>query len=292
MGDASIAAASAKLFSHLPPIQGDYIWSFAAELSREAMTATRNMVASSFHKQVLKALRREVVLHEAGTRERLDPIVKSKIIDHYYCRAVGHVKATPRPESIDARLESAMEQLLTDWADLMERVGACPTEDLIYNDRRDVKLPGLMSWMARLQRHRRACVDRMTSSVGSIEEALRRFRSLARAQAPLPFFSWQVKHIAVSNTGLKALLQMAGLLAATDAKQAFEEHFPGLSRLVTASKPFQNYFRTDGVSVSLVLKTQTSERRKRKRHREVEDLPFPQPQPGQRAMGIDPAGDI
>ena len=132
-----------------------------------------------------------------------------------------------------------------------------------------------MSWMARVQRHRRACVDMMTALVGSIEEAQRRFRSLARAQAPPPFFTWQVKHIAASDTGLKALLEMAGRarLAATEAKQAFEEHFPSLSRLVTLSKPFQNYFLTDGVSVSLALKAQTTEKRARERHRRVEYLP-------------------
>jgi hypothetical protein len=47
----------------------------------------------------------------------------------------------------------------------------------------------------------------MDALVGNKEEAQRRLRRLARAQAPLPFFSWQVKHIAVSNTGLKALVK-------------------------------------------------------------------------------------
>ena len=91
----------------------------------------------------------------------------------------------------------------------------------------------------------------------------------------------------MSNTGLKNLLRMAGL-AASEAKQTFEDHFPGLSRMVKHSKPFQNYFRTDGISVSLLMKAQMGEKRVRKRHRKVEDQPYLQPQPGQRVVGIDP----
>ena len=65
-------------------------------------------VVEDMVKQVQKALRREAVLYEAETRRRLDPILKGKVVDHYFCRAVGHGKATPRPESTGARLESAM----------------------------------------------------------------------------------------------------------------------------------------------------------------------------------------
>ena len=180
-----------------------------------------------------------------------------------------------------------MNDLLADWSDLMESVGPCPTDDFIYNDRRHLKLPTLMSWMARLQRHRLACVERMEALVGSKEEAQRRLRRLARAQAPLPFFSWQVKHIAVSNTGLKALVQMAGSCA-PNAKPAFEEHLPGLARFQKQSKLFQNYIRTDGVSVSLVMQANSDGKKLRKRHRKVDEQSLPVPLPGQRIVGIDP----
>ena len=287
VGDEAVNAARDKLFAGVSPVKGDYIWSFVAELAREAMTATHNMVASSFHKQILKALRREVVLHEVETNTQLDKSVRHQLVSHYYDRAVGHQRATVHPDFSSAQLEGAMNGLLADWSDLMESVGPCPTDDFIYNDRRHLKLPALMCWMARLQRHRIACVERMEALVGSEEEAQRRLRRLARAQAPLPFFSWQVKHIAVSNTGLKALVQMAGSCA-TGAKPTFEEYLPGLARFQKLSKPFQNYLRTDGVSVSLVMQAKTDGRRLRKRHRKADEQSFPVPLPGQRVVGIDP----
>ena len=72
VGDAAIASACATLFSHLPSVQGDYIWSFVAELAREAMTVTQNTVAADFHNQIQEAFRREVVLHEVETNTQLD----------------------------------------------------------------------------------------------------------------------------------------------------------------------------------------------------------------------------
>ena len=254
VGDDAINAARDKLFAGVTPIEGDYIWSFVAELARQAMTMTHNMIASSFHKQIHKAFRREIILHQVETNAKLDKSVEHQFVLHYYDRAVGHQRATIHPDFSNARLDGAMSGLLADWSDLIQSAGPCPTDDFIYNDRRHLKLPALMSWMTRLQQHRRACVERMEALVGSKDEAQRRFRRLARAQAPLPFFSWQVKNIAVSNTGLKALVQMAGLRA-TNAKPAFEQHLPGLARFEKASKPFQNYLLTDGVSVSLVTRT-------------------------------------
>ena len=287
VGDEAINAARDKLFAGVSPVEGDYIWSFVAELAREAMTMTHNMVASSFHKQVQKALRREVVLYEVETNAQLDKSVKHQLVSHYYDRAVGHQRPTAHPDFSNAQLEGAMNGLLADWSDLMERVGPCPTDDFIYNDRKHLKLPALMSWMTRLQQHRLVCVERMEALVGSKEEAQRRLRRLARAQAPLPFFSWQIKHIAVSNTGLKALVQMAGSCA-TNAKPAFEEHLPGLARFQKPSKPFQNFLRTDGISVSLVMQAKTDGKKLRKRHRKTDEQSFPVPLPGQRVVGIDP----
>ena len=77
-------------------------------------------------------------------------------------------------------------------------------------------------------------------------------------------------------------------MSAAEPEQTFEEHLPGLSKMVKFSKPFQNYFRTDGVSVSLVMKAQPDEKRVRKRQRKAEDQPFLEPQLGQRVVGIDP----
>ena len=108
------------------------------------------MVASSFRKQIHKALRREVVLHEVETNAQLDKSVQRQLASHYYDRAVGHQRATVHPDFSNAQLEGAMNGLLADWSDLMESVGPCPTDDFIYNDRKHLKLPALMSWMARL----------------------------------------------------------------------------------------------------------------------------------------------
>lgn len=288
VGDEAINAAREKLFADVSPVQGDYIWSFVAELARDAMTMTHNMVASSFHKQIQKAFRREVALHEVEANVQLDKSLRHQLVSHYYDRAVGHQRASAAPPDFsNAKLEGAMSSLLADWSDLMETVGLCPTDDFIYNDRKHLKLPALMSWMARLQQHRLTCIERMVALVGSREEAQRRFRRLARAQAPLPFFSWQVKHIAVSNTGLKALLQMAGSCA-SKAKPTFEEHLPGLARFQKPLMPFQNYLRTDGVSVSLVMQAKTDGKKLRKRHRKAAEQSFPVPLPGQRVVGIDP----
>ena len=88
--DEGIVAAHAKLFSTSSRIQGDRLWAFVAELARDAMTATHNMVASTFHKQVQKALRREVLLYEVSRATALDRNDKWKAIQHYFRRAVGH----------------------------------------------------------------------------------------------------------------------------------------------------------------------------------------------------------
>ena len=80
---------------------------------------------------------------------------------------------------------------------------------------------------------------------------------------------------------------MAGLRV-TNAKPAFGQHLPGLARFEKASKPFQNYLLTDGVSVSLVMRTSLDGKKLRKRHRKADEQSFPAPLPGQRVVGIDP----
>ena len=50
------------------------------------------MVASNFHKQIQKAFRREVALHETEAKAQLDKGVKHQLVSHYYDRAVGHLK--------------------------------------------------------------------------------------------------------------------------------------------------------------------------------------------------------
>jgi hypothetical protein len=74
---------------------------------------------------------------------------------------VGNRRATVHPDISNAQLGGAMDGLLADWSNLMESVGSCPTDDFIYNDRRHLKLPAFLSWMARLQQHHRACLERM-----------------------------------------------------------------------------------------------------------------------------------
>lgn len=80
---------------------------------------------------------------------------------------------------------------------------------------------------------------------------------------------------------------MAGVSSAENA--TFALHLPGLARLATPVKPFQNFLRTDGVSVSLLMKAETSGKTTRKRQRQAELPSFPQPSaPSQRVVGIDP----
>ena len=62
---------------------------------------------------------------------------------------------------------------------------------------------------------------------------------------------------------------MAGSCA-SKARPTFEEHLPGLARFQKPLKPFQNYLRTDGVSVSLVMQAKTDEKKlRKKRHRKA-----------------------
>ena len=68
----------------------------------------------------------------------------------------------------------------------------------------------------------------------------------------------------------------------------FDSVLEGLARFEKASKPFQNYLLTDGVSVSLVMRTSLDGKKLRKRHRKADEQSFPAPLPGQRVVGIDP----
>jgi len=266
VGDATIDRAYEKLFPSavVERINGDYMWSFTAELARDAMTMTHNMIAATFHKQILKAIRREIVLYEARTNHRLEKRIKYQIASHYSDRAVGHRRATATASAtleaeatfreshdLPEGLRTALDSLLTNWSDLLQRIGPCPTSEFIYNDHKRLHLAALMTWMTRLQKHRQKCIEEMESITGSQEEARRRLGRTVRAQAPLPFFSWQIKHIPLTNTSLKALAQMAGLCGSKD-KPTFEEYFPGLIRF-GGNRSFQNYIRTDGVSASLVM---------------------------------------
>jgi hypothetical protein len=76
--DLAIEAAAQELFAgRVDWTPMDFLWSFLAELSRDALTACQNMLGSVFHTQVEKAFRREMIVWEV---ERGREIPKSSKI--------------------------------------------------------------------------------------------------------------------------------------------------------------------------------------------------------------------
>ena len=162
VGDARIDRAYEKLFPSavVERINGDYMWSFTVELARDAMTMTHNMIAATFHKQILKAIRREIVLYEARTNHRLEKRIKYQIASHFSNRAIGHRRATATAsatlvaeaeatlqESLELpeELRTALDSLLTNWSDLLQRMGPCPASEFICNDHKRLHPASLMT---------------------------------------------------------------------------------------------------------------------------------------------------
>ena len=286
--DACIGEAASDLFKDYASVSTDYLWPFLAELSRDFLTMTRNMMASNLHSEIRKAVRREVYLASG----KLDARTVGTIATHYERRAVGHCYIPEIYGSLDSSLKERLDVMVEEWRRDFATALPCPTAEFIYNDKK--KTMPVFEWLERLRQHREDCLNRMadhfTDDSDPMARSRKEFGKLARAVAPLPFASFGVGHVAISNTGLKSLLSGCGI---RDSESKFETYFPGIKKLLGKRSEFQNYLRTDGVSASLVVKKQSSdalpEAKTRKRRNRGDTLPmFVLPETDQRIVGIDP----
>ncbi len=287
--DDSIENSIQRLFGSSSLVDASHMWPFIAELSKEALTMSQNMLASNFHRELTKAIRREVTLHEKLSSSEIPKDVRYTLITHYMRLLTGHQDQSPKPTDAPEELLRQLDALAKKWLDLFgKEVLPCPTEAFIYNDGKRIKMRGIICWMYALQEHRAACLQTLQQSLdpAQVKTAREILGSAAKPVGLLPVYSFHMKHIAVSNTGLKSLL------AAIKIKEGdFFSHFPGLTRYHREDKKtFENFFRTDGVSACLVMKRTegSASKRKRKKEREVLNPEPIRPTEGQRVVGIDP----
>ena len=254
--DPHIEAAALSLFGPSADwTSGDNLWAFINELARDAKTACQNMIAGTFHVQLQKAYRREVLLWEHANQRTIAKETKFRIVNHYVRLVSGHQQQTHlTADDLPLDLGVQLEALTRTWQLQFASVLPCPHSSFIYNISGDnfPKLRTLLSWMHQLQVHRAACLQTLQSLLppSSSTDAAQLLGKSGKAQGLLPIASYKTKCIAISATGLKCLLA-AGRL---DKTHDFAQCFPGIRRFLRGGRvESQQYIRTDGVSASIVL---------------------------------------
>lgn len=299
--DAAIEQSIQELFGGASTIDADRAWPFINELSKSAVTMTQNMMAANFHTQLMKAMKREVVIYEWAHNLRIDKKVKWIITHHFTRSACGYQRLPALPDNAPLELLEQLQALVALWKNkFSSKVPACPTETFIYNQKPRLDsgrkfLTGIWEWMFTMQQHRVECLERLQTVLPEThpKSAASTFKSCAKALAPLPMMSFNVPHIGVSqDNGLQSLCRGANIPIVKD----FYTIFPNLRRLDRGCKC--HYMRTDGVSVCLVMERPGPQiKKKRKREQAKDDAnnggpdrgPAPRvPHDTQRLVGIDP----
>ena len=296
--DVDIETSAQALFG-APPAWNDMdnLWPFVSELSRDCKTACQNMVASTFHEQLLKAFKREVLLWQHSEGMSIPKDVVFKIVNHYVRLVTGHVNQTKiTAEELPLKLGQQLEALTEHWRQRFAEVLPCPHSSFIFglSTKQLPKLRLMLEWMYEMQVHRASCIQALAEILPPWNSATAEqlFAAAAKPQGLLPVSSYKVKCIAVSPTGLKSLLA-AGKLP-TGLK--FQDCFPGVTRFLRGGRfTSSDYIRTDGISVSVTLERAVVEGPPKKRNRcaKQDDLnpqgPRPVlPCPGQKLIAIDP----
>jgi len=275
----------------------DNLWPFISELSRDCKTACQNMVASTFHEQLLKAYKREVLLWQHAEGRSIPKDVTFKIVNHYVRLVTGHMHQTKiTADELPLELGQQLEALTAHWKQRFAEVLPCPHSSFIFglSTKQLPKLRLMLEWMYEMQVHRASCVQALQEILPPWNSASAEqiFAAAARPQGLLPVSGYKVKCIAVSPTGLKSLLAASKL--PTGLK--FQECFPGVTRFLRGGRvTSSDYIRTDGISASVTLERVALEGPPKKRSRGAkQDDRNPQgprpvlPCPGQKLIAIDP----
>ena len=241
------------------------------------------MVATTFHKQLEKAFRREVALFQREEGARLPPPVIFQALRVAMRKATGHREQLDYSPECPANLTERLTALATHWATRFEAALPCPTPSFVD----EKKLAVLVEWLFALQEHRVACLQAMAlllppelpaTSQGRVEQFFP--KGSVSPQPLLPVCSGEVRHINVDPSGLKCLvsacvqrreLPAEQAIRTTTATQAqFIEHFPGLERLRRKARyrdaggDFRfGSFKTDGVAASVFFREQRQRGRRR-----------------------------
>jgi hypothetical protein len=275
----------------------DNLWPFISELARDCKTACQNMVASTFHEQLLKAFKREVILWQHFKGRSIPKDIVFKIINHYVRLVTGHATQTRlTADELPLELGQQLEAMANRWKQDFSEALPCPHSSFIFglSAKQLPKLRLLLEWMYELQVHRASCIQALQevlppSSSVTAEQLL---AAAAKPQGLLPVSSYKVKCIAVSPTGLKSLLTACRLPIGL----TFRDCFPGIRRFLRGGRiTSSDYIRTDGISASVTLERTALEGPPTKRSRGVKlDDTGPQgPRPvlplqGQKLIAIDP----
>ena len=260
--DEGIERAAQSLFGHLrqwTPL--DYMWSFVNELARDSLTCCQNMLASVFHAQLEKAVRREVIIWCLEHGRDIPKASVWRIVRHYVRLATGH--DTPGALDVDdlpLDLGRQLEGLIKTWKSKYSAILPCPHATFITNDTKHQKTQMLVNWMYDLQRHRACCLQHVANIIPPDQDPSSILGKSAKPVALLPVHSFQVKHLGLSPSGLNQLLASGGMKSRETAQEgvsalpSFFESFPGLHRFQRGGRlEFANYMRVDGVCASLVF---------------------------------------
>ena len=289
--DADIESAAQSLFAgKLEWTSMDYLWSFIAELSRDALTACQNMVASIFHIQLEKAFRREIIIWEVVNGREIPKKSKWRIATHYIRLTTDHALTMMlTPDDIPVDLGVQLERLVKSWKLKYAEVLPCPHSSFIYGDSRHLKTSALVQWLYDLQLHRAACLQYLNEILPPSQDASQILGKWAKAVGLLPVFSFHPKQIAISPTGLESLLKSGGI---KELQNNFFDCFPGIAKHHNGlRRQFSDYIRTDGMSCSLTfsnMKLPEPNAKKRKLSTENEGKSPILPEPNQRIVAIDP----
>lgn len=299
--DGEIERSAQALFSATSDwTEMDHLWPFIAEMARDFRTVCHNMVASSFHNQILKAFRREVILWEELHGQSLPKDKVFKIVDHFARLVTGHEKQrTLSSDDVPEELGVQLKAMVRSWKNRFSDVLPCPHSSFISNlpSKELPKLRKFLEWMHEMQVHRASCIQALQEALppSSLKTAEHIFSASGKAQGLLPVASFKVKCIAIPPTGLKSLLAAAGL----PETMTFDNCFPGISRFLKAGRISSgDYIRTDGISASMTLRIRTVEEaspplKKKKGGRKgsekvSSDLRPIMPLPGQKLVAVDP----
>ena len=126
--DPAIEEASKILFSgNIPWTPMDYMWSFIAELAMDSLTACQNIIASTFHVQLEKAIHREVTIWEVEQGRGLSKASKWRIATYYVRLAIDHsMQAKVGPDDLPIDLRRQLDILVKAWKTKFSEVLPCP----------------------------------------------------------------------------------------------------------------------------------------------------------------------
>lgn len=296
--DADIEASAQALFGVASDwTEMDNLWPFINELSRDSKTACQNMVASTFHEQLQKAFKREVILWQHMESRSISKDVVFKISNHYTRLVTGHSHQTKlTADELPYELGVQLEVLAKTWKQKFSEVLPCPHSSFIFGlaSKELPKLRLLLEWMYELQVHRANCIQALQEILPPWNSctAENLLSAAAKPQGLLPVSSYKVKCIAISPTGLQSLLAGGKL----PSHLQYQTCFPGVQRFLRGGRvSSSNYIRTDGISASVTLEQNVAEGPPKKRSKKAkgDDLSPQGPRPvlplqGQKLIAIDP----